>query len=147
MVNQDKVRLITKVECYRQREKRGALWTNRFSRFAYVSQKVIKSWIFCTIGTLLVVGMWAVYHSEWLLSIYDIDELSGLAVKALMIYVIAVLVTGIIAWGTYTRKYKRARSSVKRYYVMLRKLHDYYEKTKKKPAAESASDRGEGERR
>ncbi len=147
MVNQDKVRLITKVECYRQREKRGALWTNRFSRFAYVSQKVIKSWIFCTVGTLLAVALWTVYHSEWLLSIYDMDELVGLAKEILTIYVIVALIMGVISWRTYTRNYKRARGSVKRYYVMLRKLHDYYEKTKKKPAAQSETGRKEGERR
>lgn len=132
MVNQDKVRLITKVECYRQREKRGALWTNRFSRWAYVSQKVVKSWIFCTVGTLVAVLLWAVYNSEWLLVIYEVDELVRLATKILAIYGITVLITGVISWRTYVRTYKRARSSVKTYYVRLRKLHDYYEKTRKK---------------
>ena len=145
MVNQDKVRLITKVECYRQREKRDALWTNRYSRFAYVSQKVIKSWIFCTVGTLLLVVLWAVYNSEWLLSIYDMDELSEVARRVLMVYVSAMLITGAISWRTYRRRYKQARTSVKRYYVMLRKLYDYYQKTEKKSMRDGTSGRKEGE--
>lgn len=145
MVNQDKVRLITKVECYRQCEKRDALWTNRYSRFAYVSQKVIKSWIFCTIGTLLMVVLWAVCNSEWLLSIYDMDELTEVAWRVLIVYVSAMLITGAISWRTYRRRYKQARISVKKYYVMLRKLYDYYQKTGKHLVRDDASDRKEGE--
>lgn len=146
MVNQDKVRLITKVECYRQCEKRDALWTNRYSRFAYVSQKIVKSWIFCTLGALLLVVLWAVYNSEWLLSIYNMDELSDVALRVLMVYVGAMLVIGVISWRTYRRRYKQARTSVKRYYVMLRKLYDYYQKTGKNAGEDDASDRKEGER-
>ena len=131
MVNQDKIRLITKVECYRQCEKRDALWTNRYSRLAYVSQKVVKSWIFCTIGTVLLVFLWAVCNAEWLLAIYDIDKLSEVALRILMVYVGALIVTGAISWRTYRRRYKQARTSVKKYYVMLRKLYDYYQKTGK----------------
>ena len=145
MVNQDKIRLITKVECYRQREKRDALWTNRYSRFAYVSQKVVKSWIFCTVGTLLLVVLWAVCNSEWLLSIYDVDELSEVALRVLMIYVGAAVVSGAISWRTYRRRYKQARTSVKKYYVMLRKLYDYYQKTGKNSAKDENLDGREGE--
>ncbi len=145
MVNQDKVRLITKAECYRQREKRGALWTNRYSRFAYVSQKVIKSWIFCTVGTLLLVVLWAVYNSEWLLSIYDMEELSEVALRVLTVYVGVMLITGLISWRTYRRRYKQARTSVKKYYVMLRKLYDYYQKTGKNSVRDDVSDGKEGE--
>ena len=145
MVNQDKVRLITKVECYRQCEKRGALWTNRYSRFAYVSQKIIKSWIFCTVGTLLLVVLWAVCNSQWLLSIYNMDELSEVAKKVLMVYLGAILMTGVISWRTYRRRYKQARISVKKYYVMLRKLYDYYQKTGKTSEGDGASDRKVGE--
>lgn len=132
MVNQDKVRLITKVECYRQREKRGALWTNRYSRWAYVSQKMVKSWILCTVATLIVAVLWAIYNSDWLLSIYDMDELASLGVQILSIYLVAaVVMVGIAGW-TYTRRYKKARSSVKKYYMRLRRLNDYYEKSRKK---------------
>ena len=145
MVNQDKVRLITKVECYRQCEKRDALWTNRYSRFSYVSQKVIKSWIFCTVGTLLMVVLWAVYHSEWLLSIYDIDVLFDVAQRVLIVYVGAMLITGAISFRTYRRRYKQARVSVKNYYVMLRKLYDYYQKTGKNSVWDDAPERKEGE--
>ncbi|MBQ6876553.1 MAG: hypothetical protein IJN46_10045 [Lachnospiraceae bacterium] len=145
MVNQDKVRLITKVECYRQSEKRDALWTNRYSRFAYVSQKVIKSWIFCTAGTLLMVVLWAVCNSEWLLSIYDMDELTEVARNVLVVYVSAMVITGVISWRTYRRRYKQARISVKKYYVMLRKLYDYYQKTGKNLVGDDTLDRKEGE--
>lgn len=132
MVNQKKVRLMAKAEQYRQREKRGALWINRYSRGTYVLQHIVKSLIFCTVGMLIVVMMWAIYHSEWLLSIYDMDVIVVLGKRALTGYAAALVVTAVVSWRTYRHRYKQARSSVKRYYVMLRKLDDYYEKSRRR---------------
>ncbi len=145
MVNQDKVRLITKVECYRQREKRGALWTNRFTRWSYVSQKMVKSWILCTVATLIVVLLWAICNFDWLLSIYDVDKLVDLGTQIIGGYLVAALIMVSIAGWTYTRRYKKARSSVKRYYVRLRRLNDYYEKSRKKLVGQKAPARKDGE--
>lgn len=132
MVNQKKVRLMARTEQYRRREKRGALWINRYSRGTYVLEHIVKSLIFCTVGTLCAVMMWAIYHSDELLSIYDMDIMVALGEKALAGYGIALAVTAVVSWRTYRRRYKQARSSVKRYYVMLRKLDDFYEKSRKR---------------
>ena len=92
-----------------------------------------------------MVVLWAVCNSEWLLSIYDMDELTEVARNVLVVYVSSMVITGVISWRTYRRRYKQARISVKKYYVMLRKLYDYYQKTGKNLVGDDTLDRKEGE--
>ena len=123
---------MTRAEMYRQKEKREALWINRYSRGTYVIWHMVKSFVFCTLGTLCVVAIWAMYRSEWLLSIYDMDIFVILGKRILMGYVAALAVVEGISWLTYRRRHRRARASVKDYYVMLRKLDSYYEKSRQR---------------
>ncbi len=145
MVNQDKVRLMTRAEWYRQREKRKALTINRYSKRAYVSMQVVKSMIICTVGMLVAVLIWGVFEGEQLLGINDLEVFADIAVRFAGFYAGALIVSAVMAWRTYTRIYTREHGSVKKYYNFLRKINYYNEKEKRKLAGPDRPIGKEGE--
>lgn len=132
MVNQEKVRLMAQAEWYRQREQRGALSVNRYSKRAYVSMQIVKSMIIATLGVLVVLLVWALHKGEQLLAVSDFSVLVDLGVHIAAIYGAILVMTVVVAWRTYSRKYTRSRSSVKKYYNILRKINYWNEKDKRR---------------
>lgn len=145
MVNQDKVRLMTRAEWYRQREKRKALTINRYSKRAYVSMQVVKAMIICTVGMLVAVLIWIITEGEQLLGINDLEVFADIAMRFAGFYAGALIVSAVISWRTYTRIYTKARGSVKKYYNFLRKINYYNEKEKRKLTGPLRSIKKEGE--
>lgn len=135
MVNQEKVRLMARAEWYRQRERRRALNVNRYSKGAYVSTQIVKSLIFCTVGAGVCVIMWAIYHADELLTIYDFNRLLAIGRQVLIMYAAALVIAAAVSWRSYLRKYTKARSSVKKYYTLLRKINHFNEKDRRRLTA------------
>ena len=132
MVNQEKVRLMARAESYRQREKRGALLVNRYNKGAYVSMQVVKSMIIATLGVFVLLLVWALYEGEDLLGVNDFQILIDLAIRFAWIYGLVLVITALVSWRTYARIFVRSRSSVKRYYNILRKINYCNEKDKRR---------------
>lgn len=147
MVNQEKVRLMTRAECYRQREKRGALRINRYNKGAYVSQQVVKALIICTAGVVVGALMWIFYVSEELLGSNDLGLVGDVLKQIALLYGAALVTGALIAWRRYSHIFMKARGSVKRYYNMLRRVNHCNEKAKRGLTGELPSVRKEGERR
>ena len=147
MVNQEKVRLMTRAEWYRQEEERGALRVNRYSKGAYVSMQIVKSLIVATVGMAVVVIMWAIYEGEKLLGVNDFSVLVDLAAQIGVMYGAVLVITALISWRTYSRIYTKARSSVKRYYTILRKINHCNEQERRRLTGQLPPLRKEGGRR
>ena len=145
MVNQEKVRLMVPAEWYRQREKRGALSVNRYSKGAYVSMQIVKSMIIATLGVLVVLLVWALHTGEQLLAVSDFSVLIDLGVQIAVIYGVILVITAVIAWRTYLRRYTKARSSVKKYYTLLRKINYWNDKDKRRLTGQIPPVRKEGD--
>ncbi|MBQ8814157.1 MAG: hypothetical protein IJZ85_06670 [Lachnospiraceae bacterium] len=145
MVNQEKVRLMAQAEWYRQREKRGALLVNRYSKGAYVSMQIVKSMIIATLGVLVVLLVWALHTGEQLLAVSDFSVLIDLGMRIAVIYGAILVMAVVIAWRTYSRRYTRSRSSVKKYYNLLRRINYWNEKDKRRLTGQIPQVRREGE--
>ena len=145
MVNQEKVRLMTQAESYRQREKRGALLVNRYNKGAYVSLQVVKSMIIATLGVVVLLLIWALFEGEDLLTVNDFQILIDLGIRFAWMYALILLITALVSWRTYTRIFVRSRSSVKKYYNILRKINFCNEKDKRRLTGRIPAVRKEGE--
>jgi hypothetical protein len=142
MVNQEKVRLMAQAESYRRREKRRALKINQYSKGTYVSLQVVKSLIFCTVGAAVLAIMGGIYHGENLLAEYDMSQLTVLLRNIAAMYAAALCIAGVISCRSYSRRYSKARSSAKRYYLILRKINHYNEKERRRLAGQSGEKEG-----
>lgn len=147
MINQEKVRLMTRTEWYRQREERHALWVNRYGRGAYVSLQIVKALIICTLGTVVGALIWVFCQSEELLGSNDIDLVLETVRQIAVVYGAVMAVTALVSWRRYSRIYTRSRVSVKRYYNMLRSINRCNEKEKRRLTGKLPSVGKEGERR
>ena len=145
MVNQEKVRLMTQAECYRQREKRRALAVNRYSKGAYVSMQVVKSMIIATLGVVILLLVWALFEGEDLLTVNDFQIWIDLGIRFAWIYGLILVITALVSWRTYARIFIRSRSSVKKYYNILRKINYCNEKDKRRLTGQIPPVRKEGD--
>ena len=75
MVNETKVKWMTKAAMVKNKEERGMFITSRFYGDDYVSFQVIKAVLGVSFGFVLVVALWFMENSEALLTACSVEEL------------------------------------------------------------------------
>ena len=145
MINQEKVRLMTRAEWYRQQEERGALRVNQYNKSAYVSMQVVKALLIVTAAVLIAVVLWICYEGESLVAFNDVDALLKIGSQMAVMYAAVLVITALVSWKTYSRIYTKSRSSVKKYYTILRKINSCNEKEKRRLTGQLPPVRKEGD--
>lgn len=145
MINQEKVRLMTRAEWYRQQEERGALRVNQYNKSAYVSMQVVKALLIVTAAVLVAVLLWVCYEGESLVAFSDVDALLKIGSQMAVMYAAVLVITALVSWKTYSRIYTKARSSVKKYYTILRKINSCNENEKRRLTGQLPPVRKEGD--
>lgn len=144
MINQEKVRLMARAEWYRQQEERGALRVNQYNKSAYVSMQVVKALLIVTAAVLVAVVLWVCYEGESLVAFNDVDALLKIGSQMAVMYAAVLVITALVSWKTYSRIYTKSRSSVKKYYTILRKINSCNEKEKRRLTGQLPPVRKEG---
>ncbi len=130
MLNEERIRLMTKMASYEANEGKKNVSIGSYFRGDYIGLQVIKSVISGTIGFFIIFAVYLGYDFEtFMTEIYKMD----LFVKNVVIaYLIFVGVYAIISYAVYTYRYTKAKKSLKLYYNNLKKLSYLYEKEGKK---------------
>ena len=132
MVNEERVRLMTRMECYEAKEGRKNVAIGNYFRGDYIGLQVIKSVISATIAYILIFAMFILYDFEvFMADIYKMDLLD-FAKSVIIYYLIFTVGYAVISYGVYTYRYTRARKSLKTYYNNLKKLSYLYERETKR---------------
>lgn len=132
MLNEERIRLMTKMACYEADEGKKNVAIGNYFRGDYIGLQVIKSIISATIAYVIIFAMFIFYDFEdFMANIYKMD-LFGFAKSVIMYYLIFTLVYALIAYGVYTYRYTKARKSLKIYYNNLKKLAYMYDRETKK---------------
>ena len=132
MLNEDRIKLMTKMASYEANEGKRNATIGNYYRSDYISKQVIKSIISGTIAFIVVLALYIFYNFENLLSlIYEMDLLQ-VGKIVLVVYVAFILVYSIISYLVYTARYAKAKKRLKVYYNNLKKLAYYYDKETKK---------------
>lgn len=126
MVNEEKIKLMTKLAVYEQGEGKKKIPVMQYFQGDYIIFNVIKTYLSITVayGLMLVIG--CVVCSQYLMENIQkmsIEQLIGGAVLG-HILILALYLT--IALIVYTKRYANAKKSVKKYYSLLKKLGSYY---------------------
>lgn len=126
MINEEKVKIMTKLAMYEQGKGRKHLPVSKYYRSDYIGLALIKNFFLVTIGYLLAVAAVAVYFGEYLLE--NIHKMNILALGAYVLigYVIAVVGYSILTYIQYSVRYYRAKKSVRGYYSQLTELNKIY---------------------
>ena len=144
MVDERKVRLMTRLARYEQREGREALRINKFYRSDYIGLALLRNFFMTTIGYGLLVLLVVGYYSDYLMDyIYKMD-LQVFAVVLVAGYVVVLAAYSAVTYVVYSVRLARAKKSVRSYYLKLGELEKMTRGTTEKQR--KSGEKTEGER-
>ena len=130
MVNEEKVRLMTKAAMIKKKEERKTFTISRFYGDDFVSFQAVKGVSGVTIAFVLILALWVLENSEILMTQYPIANLFALAGNIIFIYLLVVLATVLISVLVYTARFWKSKETAKEYQSSLKKLQRMYQKDK-----------------
>lgn len=128
MLNQDKVKTMTKLAIYEKNEGRDELKINKYYKTDYIRLQVIKSFIGCTLGFILVAALIALYNMEYLVINLTQLDFATIGKYLILIYVIISGLYVIIAIANARVKFNKTKKGLVKYNSLLNNLRMIYDK-------------------
>lgn len=126
MLNNDRIRLMTKLALYEGKEGKEDIALSKYYKSDYVRYQIIKSIICTTIAYVLILALFILYKSEYIIAKAVTLNYRLIGMYALGIYIIIVSVYAFITGVVYSLKYDRSRKKLGRYYKLLKRLNKMY---------------------
>lgn len=109
MLNEDKIRLMTKAASFEAGEGKEALSMNRYFRSDYISLQLIFAWISYTVSFALCMGLWGFYNMEYLLTNLHKMDLPALGKRFAFLYLGLLGVFLLIHYVIYHLRYQKTK--------------------------------------
>ena len=128
MINEEKVRLMTKLAIYEENKGKTIIPMSNYYREDYIGIQVLKSFFSGTIAYLLILLLTFSYQIERLINEFVKLDMKGLITGILVAYVFFIAVYLGIAYIICSIRHKKAKKSLKAYDSVLKKLENIYER-------------------
>ena len=128
MLNEEKIRCMTKASIYEKRQGRVDLGRNEYFMGDYVRLHLLKNGISLTIAYILLAGLYAVYKIEEIFDMAANMQLGLLLKEMLLLYIILLVIYTGIGIVYYSWQYQSSSKQVKKYYRILRHIDQCGEK-------------------
>ena len=113
MLNEERIKLMTKMACYEANEGKKNVAIGNYFRGDYIGLQVIKSILSATIAFVILFAMFIFYDFEiFMTDIYKMD-LFQFAKSVIIDYLIFTGVYALISYGVYTYRYTRAKRALR----------------------------------
>ncbi|MGN8886388.1 hypothetical protein [Blautia sp. HCP28S3_G10] len=139
MINEEKVKIMTKLAMYEQGKGRKHLPVSKYYRSDYIGLALIKNFFLVTIGYILIVAAIGVYFGEYLLENIHKMNLIAMGIYLVIGYVVVLVVYSLMTYIQYSVKYYKAKKSVRQYYSELTELSKIYAREDKKMSGRGAT--------
>lgn len=100
----------------------------QYYRKDYISYEMMKTFVTSTIAFGILFLCWVIYNMDGLAEFLAGKDLPDLAVSILIKYAVFTLIYQAIAYFVYSRRYKKATASMRKYYATLKKVERLQEK-------------------
>lgn len=127
MLNEDKIRLMTKAAAFEAGEGKKALAMNKYFRGDYISINLIASWISFTIAFAICAAAWAFYHMEELMENINTMDLPALGKRFVFLYLGLLAVYQLIHYVIYHIRYQKNRRRLAAYQQILKQISHIYQ--------------------
>ncbi|MCM1160304.1 MAG: hypothetical protein NC412_03680 [Roseburia sp.] len=132
MLNEERIKLMTKMAAYEENEGRRNMVTGSYFRGDYIEFHMLRSVISATLAYGVLFAMYIYYDFEtFMQNIYKMD-LIAFGKDVLLYYFIFVVAYAVISYIVYSYRYSKAKKSLKRYFYNLKQLSALYELESKK---------------
>lgn len=135
MLDEKRIRQMTKLAFFEKKEEKNALKTGRYFRSDYIGKELLKNFFLASIGYILVLLVAVLYHIAWLVDEIDTIDLSFAAGCLIASYLCFLVVYSIVVYVISTIRYQNAQKKLKWYAKELDQLQEIYaeeEKNRKK---------------
>jgi len=140
MIDQERVREMTKLAAYEMHEGRKYEKAMRFFRSDFVARHLLKGFVAATAAYALLLVVWGVCNLEWLLENLDTMDLVGFGTTVLVRYLVFLIVY-LVAVDIYANLfYAQGKRNTKRFYRRLKRLGRLYEEQDSRTAPVQAED-------
>ena len=127
MLNEEKIRLMTKAASFEAGEGKKALEMNRFYKGDYLSIHLIGAWISYTVAFCLCVGLWAFYKMEYLMTNLHKIDLAAFGKGLALLYLALLGIYLVIQYVVYYNRSQENRKKLATYNHILKRISGIYE--------------------
>lgn len=126
MIDEKRVRRMTRMAAYEEREGVQDEKVNAYFGGDYVTRQVLLTFISSTVAYIILFGMYAVYTFEDLIGRINQEGFQSFLRQFALYYVVFLIVMTAITIVVYSFRYHRARKHLAAYYRDLQKLSASY---------------------
>lgn len=127
MVNEEKVKIMTRLALYEQKEPK-AIKTAKYFKNDYIGLNMINTGILITICYILILLVTVIYKIDYLMNNITEIDIWGTGKKLVIIYIAFLIIYFLLAYIVYSVKYRVAQESNKEYAEDLKKLLRIYKR-------------------
>lgn len=128
MLDEEKIRWMTRASIYEKREGRKDLRRNEYFLGDYVRINLLKNLVSVTVAYILLLGLYVLYKMEDIFAMAANLQLMVLLKEILLIYLILVIIYTGVGIIFYAWQYQTSLKRVKKYYRILRHIDKCGEK-------------------
>ena len=132
MLNENKIKMMTKMSIYEKNDGKTMLKTAKYFKGDYVSLGVLKTVIATTLAFVIIVMLFALCQADSLTANVNSIDYASMGKCIAGYYVAFIILFGIISGVVYSSKYESSRKEMKKYFLRLNKLERFYNGQKKK---------------
>lgn len=127
MLNEEKIRLMTKAAVFEAGEGKRALAMNKYFRGDYISINLLASWFSFTIAFAICVAAWAFYHMEDLMEQINTMDLPAMGKQFIFLYLGLLAVYQLVHYVIFHIRYQKNRRSLAAYQQILKQISHIYQ--------------------
>lgn len=127
MISKERVRHMTKLAAFEEREGKKYRKMTQYFRRDYVGLELMKSFLSGTIAFVILFGAWMLCGMETLMENINNMDLIAFGTETLIQYLVFIAVYLIVTYVVYNMRYTKGRKRIKLFYNRLRKVSRLYE--------------------
>lgn len=126
MLNEEKVRLMSKMALFESGEGKEAIAIDKYSKKDYMFIQVIKTWVLSTIGFILVLFLALLLCMDFVSKVLAAVSLTAILITIMVLYVACVVFFCVYSRNHAIKRYDEAKEKVKVYKEYVIKLEEMY---------------------
>lgn len=128
MLNQEKVKSMTKAAAYENGPEKKNIQISSYFRGDFLGLQMIKSAIAYVVVFCIIIVIWAMGRiDELMLMISRSEYLESLIKTLVVLFVSGLVVYECVTYIYFASRYEKAKRSLKGYQAHLKKIHKFYE--------------------
>src|SRR5574344_767289 len=131
MLNEEKIKMMTKLALYEQGTGKKAIEANKYFKKDYVSMKMINTAFTITFAYILFVVLWFFFKVYYLMNKISNNDIFGMVRNIFILYFIVLLIYMLIAYVVYSMQYMKMQDMNKEYQENLKELYLLYKREEK----------------